>query len=145
GKVARVDGQWLLTAGPMPPVPATAGEDVVLRRMPGSRRELLERLSTRAWVAGGELVRGGDAADLDAPEGMGIVRVQGTASGGVAAVLPAWRTRVRASMDPARRRELDGTAGDRNELLTVVLGAEERLADADVAGALALLEVGPRL
>jgi hypothetical protein len=145
GKVALVDGQWLLNAGPMPAVPASAGEDVVLRRMPGSCRELLERLATRAWVPVGELVRGGDAADLDALTGLGIVRVQGTSSGRVATVTPTWRTRVRGAMDPARRQELDGTAGDRSELLRVVLGAEDRLADVDTAGALALLDAVRRV
>ncbi|MGO1834979.1 MAG: hypothetical protein ACTH0C_09965, partial [Actinomycetaceae bacterium] len=92
----------------------------------------------------GELVRGGAAADLDALTGLGIVRVQGTSSGRVATVLPSWRTRVRGAMDPARRQELDDTAGNRSELLRIVLGAEERLADVDTAGALALLDAEPQ-
>ncbi|WP_175557495.1 response regulator transcription factor [Raineyella antarctica] len=140
GKLRRVDGTWVMGSGPMPHGEGPGGHDIVLRRLPARRRALLEVLAARGPVQVSELIRAGDGAELDQLQSQGIVQIRSTPDGRVAVVQPMWRDRVLGALEPERQRELDALVQDRDTGLGHRLRlAEEHLATADAAGALALL------
>lgn len=141
GKLRQVDGHWVLRSGPMPSSERTAGQDVVLRRMPARHRALLERLASRGPVQVGELVHAGHGTELDTLQGQGIVQIRSTPDGRVVVVQPIWRDRILAALEPERRNELDRAVDEQDaDLRQLLRRAEDHLVTADVAGALALLD-----
>ncbi|MGC5616755.1 LuxR C-terminal-related transcriptional regulator [Georgenia sp. Z1491] len=140
GRLREVDGRWVLTDGPLHGGRGVPGEDVVLRRMPDERRALLELLATRGPVETGELIRNGHGSDLDSLQAQGIVTVRRTPAGTVAAVEPVWRDRVVSALDPESRSRLEREASEQDGPARLLERAEDRLASADAAGALRLLD-----
>lgn len=140
GKLRRAGDHWVLGTGPMPAGGGAVGEDLVQRRMSGRRRELLDEIATRGSVQVGELVAGGDGAELDVLQTQGIVRIRTTPDGRMVHVQPMWRDRVRGALVPDRRRELERQAAERDGLRHLLDRVEQHLTVLDLAGALELLE-----